>query len=394
MLSCKVLIILDDAWDDKNVDQWEKLFAPLRTASTGSKVLLTTRMQSVAEMAENVMKAGRNSMTVHGLHKSDNLLLFNHHAFAGLNPQNHAYLQPIGEEIARKLRGCPLVTKVAGDYLRSNMTCQHWNNFLYRDFGYIEGNSEDVMKVLKLSYYHLPAQLQVCFRYCSIFPQGYHFKKEELVRLWVGSGLIPMPANGANRIEDIAEEYLTQLTRKSFFCPVNKNAYPDEEVVYYVVHDLLHDLAKCVSMGECARIFDVPSSWYIPMTVRHLCIEGIQNVPVEDINKISKLKHLRTIIITSSRFSAESNKDTLRTIEKVIECSKSLWLLKSDLRHTSRFADKLANLIHLRYVGLPIRWRSSLWRYSQSSGGRLIIETAMFEIPYFYRAIMEQYATY
>lgn len=43
--SIKFLLVLDDVWDDKNIEQWNNLFAPLRKGKIGSKILLTTRMQ-------------------------------------------------------------------------------------------------------------------------------------------------------------------------------------------------------------------------------------------------------------------------------------------------------------------------------------------------------------
>ncbi|WVZ54542.1 hypothetical protein U9M48_005323 [Paspalum notatum var. saurae] len=48
------LLILDDVWEDKKDDQWEKLLAPLRKGKNGCKILLTTRIKRAAEMAENV----------------------------------------------------------------------------------------------------------------------------------------------------------------------------------------------------------------------------------------------------------------------------------------------------------------------------------------------------
>lgn len=42
----KILLILDDVWEDESTEKWANLVSPLRSAMRGSKILLTTRMQS------------------------------------------------------------------------------------------------------------------------------------------------------------------------------------------------------------------------------------------------------------------------------------------------------------------------------------------------------------
>lgn len=111
----------------------------------------------------------------------------------------------------------------------------------------------------------------------------------------MSSGLISEAAVGSqSNLLDIGEQYLFQLTRKSFFDLVSTNGREECE---YVMHDLMHYLAKCVSVGECARIVDVSSLENARRTVRHIHIEDINNLPVEKIKEITLMENLRTIII-------------------------------------------------------------------------------------------------
>ncbi|XP_072151486.1 probable disease resistance protein At1g61300 [Setaria viridis] len=349
--SVKFLLILDDVWDDKKTDQWEKLFAPLRAGKSGSRILLTTRMQSVADLAAYALASKNECLALQGLEEDENIKLFHCHAFPKESLQHYAALQPISGQIAKNLRGCPLMTKVAASHLRDNLSFQYWNNFLHQRLEHFGGTAEDIMNVLKLSYWHLPIEMQTCFRYCSIFPQDFVFDKEQLVKMWVSSGLISQVAFGSESLMNTGKQYLDQLTQPenhSFFFERNgKNDNFGNEK--YIMHDLMHDLAKYVSLGECARAVDVASLENVASTVRHICIEHINNLSAEKIIKITHLENLRTIIIKGMK---PINEVTLNIVEELVQSSKSLRLLQTNLWQTSHFVGKLAILKHLRFVGL------------------------------------------
>ncbi|KAF8726401.1 hypothetical protein HU200_019865 [Digitaria exilis] len=214
---------------------------------------------------------------------------------------------------------------------------------------HFKGSEDDVMETLRLSYYYLPAEVQICFRYCSIFPQDYEFKKKDLVLMWMGSGLISQDGNELRRIEDIGDKILAELTRKSFFEMKFKVVqYTQVKEEYYIMHDLMHELAKYVSAGECTTIIGPCLLETEKDSIRHLRIACIDKLSTEEAKKITRFKNLRTIIIDGPGLI---DKDMLDVVENSIEKSKSLRLLRSNLENTFHLS-RLSDLKHLRYVYL------------------------------------------
>ncbi|XP_020110226.1 disease resistance protein RGA2-like isoform X2 [Ananas comosus] len=337
LISKKFFLVLDDVWADKKFLQWKSLVSPLKFGQHGSKILLTTRMDSVADTVASILRCKKESLTLTGLEKVDFMRLFNTHAFAGTNIDDHGNLKLIGEQIAKKLGGCPLAAKILGGCLNSCMDEKYWTRILNENFLNLQESEDNIMMILRLSYHHLPTSLQICFRYCSIFPKDHVFGKNELVHMWIGSGLIKRPIREKRSLEDIGEEYLNHLARKSLF-----DVKLSEEG--YVMHDLLHDLAQLVSSGECLGIED-DGSRDIPETIRHLYVN---RVPVNKVNPlmISHLKNLRTLIIHLNKsFTAVD-------FNKVLKDLKSLRFLRVTAAADYKFPDEVGKLIHLRYLSL------------------------------------------
>ncbi|XP_072963753.1 disease resistance protein RGA2-like [Typha angustifolia] len=325
--SKKILLVLDDVWNDDDRESWGKLLAPFSSVEGGSMVLLTTRMEKITKMMTGTMEP----IFLRGLSEENYWDFFKNCAFGGEDPKNYNKLQDIGKKIVKKLKGSPLAAKTVGGILRNNLDDEHWEDILNSEIWELEQSQNDIVPALRLSYQHLSSHLKPCFRFCSIFPQDYSFDKEKIIYMWMVLGLVQKPMKGNRRPEDIGHEYFDDLVKKSFFdkmdCPIER----------YVMHDLLHELAEFVSQGECFRIDESSGPKSIPTSIRHLSISNSVALPIPE---IIKLKNLRTLLINS-----DSSEDDILNVLKGL---KSLCILV--VRNFNIIDDCISSLIHLRYL--------------------------------------------
>lgn len=162
----KLLLVLDDAWDDTSLEEWKSMADSLKDCKPGSRILLTTQMQSVVDIAEDGIGVKADCVKLGELDEVDNLKLFETCLLSDGRSEDYADFALIGEQIAKRIGGCPLLTAMVASQLSCNMNPQHWNTVLQEGWQYVAG-----FDFLLPSYNRLPTELQNCFRYCSIFPK-------------------------------------------------------------------------------------------------------------------------------------------------------------------------------------------------------------------------------
>ncbi|KAJ3700325.1 hypothetical protein LUZ61_004030 [Rhynchospora tenuis] len=356
----KFLIIFDDVWQDgpQAENQWKQIMAPLKFGQKGSKILLTTRMEVVANMMAKVMEGTaqkNNHLLLGGLEENEFLKLFNKHVFGTENPTEYKNCQRLAKQVVKKLWGSPLAVRVMESLLNNHTDIQYWDQITKQDISNIQINQNEIMASLKKSYHHLREEEQQCFRYCSLFPQDHKFKRDELIKMWIGSGLIQQ-SDSTQTLEESGAGYFDTLVRKSFF-----HVRADSEDCY-LMHDFMHEMAAFVSSGECLRTKTV-SSERIPGTIRHVCIT-IQSLIA--IKEISHLRHLQSLFI---EFDGEKPElADVKEFEKALKKLKSLrdvtfpkWISNSipnltslELRDCARCntLPPLGKLLSLKYLSL------------------------------------------
>ncbi|KAJ7005091.1 disease resistance RPP13-like protein 1 isoform X1 [Populus alba x Populus x berolinensis] len=231
----KFLLVLDDVWNE-DYDEWDRFLTPLKFGAQGSKILVTTRNESVASVRRTVPTHYLKELT-----EDSCWSVFAKHAFRGENPNDYEELLEIGREIVRKCKGLPLAAKTLGGLLRTKRDVEEWEKILESNLWDL--TKDNILPALRLSYHYLLPHLKQCFAYCAIFPKDYSFRKDELVLLWMAEGFLVCSVD--DEMEKAGAMCFDDLLSRSFF--QQSSAYPS----YFVMHDLMHDLATHVSGQIC-----------------------------------------------------------------------------------------------------------------------------------------------
>jgi predicted AAA+ superfamily ATPase len=235
----RFLIVLDDIWEEDG-KKLERLKIMLKGGKHGSKVIVTTRSKKVA-----LLMSCKNSMVhyLKGLSDEDCWCIFSQRAFISRDKGNSALIE-IGREIIKKCKGVPLAAKALGYILCSKEDVAAWS--AVRDSDFWELDDDDVLPSLKLSYYHLPPKLKLCFAYCATFPKASDINKDKLVQQWIALEFI-QATNRNFTPEKVGEDYVSTLLGMSFL-QYSPN-YPENQNML-CMHDLVHDLARSVVGDE------------------------------------------------------------------------------------------------------------------------------------------------
>ncbi|XP_065044249.1 putative disease resistance protein RGA1 [Musa acuminata AAA Group] len=334
--SKRFLLVLDDVWsvDTHGLDEWPKLCAPLRFGAQGSMVMVTTRDLRIASIVGTMKE-----ILLDGLEDDDYWELFKKCAFGSLNPEEHPELEAIGRKIAGKLKGSPLAAKTIGSLLRSNANKGYWRTTMESEVWELPQDENGVLSVLRLSYRYLPGHLKQCFTFCSLFPKAHEFYQDQLIQIWMAEGYITPEEN--KTVEDVGRSYVCELVNRSFF-----QASADGD--YYVMHDLVHDLAQYISVEECYRISDGKSK-RIRSMIRHLSAELTEGTKLMEFSGYEKLRTLM-INCNRSRFLCWPRVESCLLPRDMLKRLRSIHVLVLQNCGLPELPETIGDLIHLRYL--------------------------------------------
>ncbi|KAM3700017.1 hypothetical protein ACJW31_05G069500 [Castanea mollissima] len=337
----KFFLVLDDVWTE-DYTVWEPFKLALQYGAQGSRILVTTRKERVAE----IMSAYR--INLEALSDEDCWLIFRKIAFFEKSLQQCKQLEDLGREIAKKCKGLPLAARTLGSLMRFKKSKEQWKNVLDSSLWILEDVEKGLFAPLLLSYYELPFTLKRCFSYCAIFPKDYVIYTNDLVKLWMAQGYLNSEENMDMELEIIGEEYFENLAMRSFFQDFEKDEC-DDTIRSCKMHDIVHDFAQLIMKNECFSIeFDGDKELGIDSfhkSARHLSLtpRGETQFPVA----VYRAKNLRTLLPLKTSFSNINH--VLPDLLQHLTCLRALNLSCSSI---DKLPDTVEKLIHLRFIDL------------------------------------------
>ncbi|MQL92585.1 hypothetical protein Taro_025214 [Colocasia esculenta] len=334
----KIFLVLDDVWA---ADVWEDLLRnPLQGAAAGSKVLITTRFESVAKRVGSVHLHPVARMTsVEGWFLLCKKVFVHGEEFGEMES-----LKDVGLRIVERCCHLPLAIKVVGGALRGRgKNREEWEEVLqWRTWSssiFPEDMKDDkVMEALHLSYEDLPPHLKQCFLYLSLFPEDHVFLCPSVVRQWIAEGFVRTEGDSLP-LEQTGQEYFKELVSRSLLQP----EFGAIEGAQCRMHDLLRSLAQILADDE--NFFgDTSELGGVSRKLRRLSVAESDGDASIDQEAMKSKECLRTLFL----FKNPHGGMVLRN--DVVETLGNLRVLDLREAHIEELPHSITKLRHLRLL--------------------------------------------
>ncbi|KAL0339462.1 UNVERIFIED_CONTAM: putative disease resistance RPP13-like protein 3 [Sesamum angustifolium] len=286
----RYLIVLDDIWSTR---VWDDLRKYLPDDKTGSRIMLTTRLEKVSHYANR--NTPNFPFKKRFLNEEESWHLLREKVF-GEEHLCPPQLEKPGKEIAKKCEGLPLVIIAVAKHLsKAETTVECWNKVADKEYSLIINADEDLSKVLYSSYEYLPQNLKPCFLYIGAFPHDHEIPASKLIHLWsVEQFLEP---HASKTIENVAMYCLQELVSSNIVLVHERS--PAGGIKTCSVHSAFWHL--CIREAKKKKFFHVINSYANGINggvegQQRLCIHnnvffGIKNV-YESMESTSNIRSL------------------------------------------------------------------------------------------------------
>ncbi|KAG6395707.1 hypothetical protein SASPL_141831 [Salvia splendens] len=239
----KFLLVLDDVWTEDNT-KWEPLKISLQCGAAGSKILVTTRKETVAKMVGTL-----NDDMYHPnkLSEEECWSLLCDTSLLGKSNKEYGKFEVFGKKIARKCNGLPLAAIVLGTLLQLK-DLEGWEHVEKSEIWQLENAKVELFPHLVLSYNDLSPALKRCFSYCAVYPKDHQIHARTLIEEWMAQGYLGSDSgNGALELK--GRENLRNLAMRCLIQDIEKSE-SGEQIERCKMHDIVHDFAMFLRKND------------------------------------------------------------------------------------------------------------------------------------------------
>ncbi|MCD9639680.1 hypothetical protein HAX54_024386 [Datura stramonium] len=346
----RYLVVIDDIWTTK---AWDDIKLCFPDCNSRSRILMTTRNMEVAEYASS----GKPPYQMRLLNFDESWSLLYEKVFAReFYPPE---FEQFGKQIALKCGGLPLaIIVIAGLLSKIGKVLDEWKRVSENVSSAVSTNLDvQCMRVLALSYHHLPHHLRACFLYFALFPEDELIFVNKLVKIWAAEGFLKV--DEMKSMEQVAKKCLKDLVDRSLI--------------------FIHRVSSFDGKTKACGMHDV---------IRELCLREARNmnfvnVIVDNQNPCEQSRHFSTKRVRIS-IQSKGSKFVANRLSMVSNNDSSSLLLFTEYPSSSRmmqalnrfkvlrvldlasltlqtFPSCVAELFHLRYLALSVYSTIGYW---------------------------------
>ncbi|KAH0681858.1 hypothetical protein KY289_019610 [Solanum tuberosum] len=244
----RYLIVLDDVWD---IATGEMLIACFPKVERGNRVILTSQSSEVGLK----VKWRSDPLHLQLLTLGKSWELFEKRVLGeGSCP---AELSDVGHQIVEKCQGLPLaVVLIAGVIVRGKKKEKDlWLKIQHNLDSFVSANNNlETMKVMQLSYDHLPYHLKPLLLYFARSRKSKRTPVSKLMQLWMAEGLVDHDIPSKCSLEEATQSYLDALISSNLIMVDHilskKNVFFPVRIKVCYVHDVVHDFCSVKAKKE------------------------------------------------------------------------------------------------------------------------------------------------
>ncbi|KAL3619506.1 hypothetical protein CASFOL_037076 [Castilleja foliolosa] len=358
----RFLVVMDDMW---SIDAWDEIQRFFPDNGNGSRIMVTTRLSELSSQLSN-----DRSLHMNFLDEATSWDLFSKTVFGEKSCPDE--LMKIGKKIVGNCRGLPLSITVVGGLLKKmDATQRCWVSIGSNLTSVVNlENDKHCLRLLRLSYNHLPVYLKPCFLYMGVFEEDDEIKVSTLIKLWISEGFLK-PVSGDDSLETSAKGFLKDLVDRNLLIVELGST---GNIKFCKIHDLLRDL--CLKEGQKEGFYHVIGE------CSPRGINGQRRVIIPRNTSKSEyllsMPHVRSVICAYGKFPRCQNLRLMRTLHlydpfEYITYKDfqyvNLQHLAAEVLYASSFISSLNLLWNLKTIIISCSYKSNLiveiWKMHQ-----------------------------